>query len=301
MAINKLKYVKPIQVVDSMLVSTNVPENDYPVYVPATSYALNARVIYNHVIYESQQATNVGHQPDLVASATWWLKVSPTNRHKAFDNSTTTKTTQANLVSYRIKANKVATFVGFLAVTAQSIRVRVIDPTLGTVYDETVSMTGYAPTVGWYNFFFARRTQKTEVMFLGLPPLYAADILIDIVGPTVSVGGIVMGVPQELGLGIQYGARVGITDFSRKETNDYGDVELVVRNYARRANYNMWVPNTEIDALQNFLAEIRATVGLWIGYSDYGCTIVYGWCSDFEITIAYFDTSECSLDLKGLT
>lgn len=52
-----MKLVRPIKIGDANLVSSNVPENDYPAYSPATGYSLGNRVTITtgglHKVYES--------------------------------------------------------------------------------------------------------------------------------------------------------------------------------------------------------------------------------------------------------
>ena len=45
MSINRLTVVKPIAVVPSMLISTDVPETDYAEWAAGTTYAIDDRVI----------------------------------------------------------------------------------------------------------------------------------------------------------------------------------------------------------------------------------------------------------------
>jgi hypothetical protein len=110
-----------------------------------------------------------------------------------------------------------------------------------------------------------------------------------------------IGQQRAFGAGIQYGARVGIQDYSRKEKNDFGDTVLVERAFAKRANFDLILEKFETDQLQNFLAEIRATNALWIGSDEYESTIVFGFYKSFDILISYPTRSDCSLEIEGLT
>ena len=255
-----LKVVKPIAVTDAMLISTDVPETDYPAYAAGTTYPLGGRVIVlsNHSIYESLQASNVGHDP--LTSPTWWIRVSATNPWKLFDTSNSTQTKKSTSFTYTIKPNQAINAFAALNLTAcSSLRIRLVDPVYGTVYDKTIDLTSVPETVGWWEWFFGQRTAPTLTVSLGLPSFPAASLILDFEGGAdLAVGTVIFGQQTFLGRGIKYGARVGIKDYSRKETNDFGDVVLVQRAFAKRANFDMYLDKAQTDSVQNILSGLRA-------------------------------------------
>lgn len=303
-----LVVIKPLAITDAMLVSCNVPETDYPAYDAGVTYVAGNRVIVpaSHTVYEAIATTigadaNIGRTP--ASSPLWWVKVSATNRWRSLDTKVSSKTSQALTLSYRITPGQVVNAVAVLNCYADSVRIRVVDPAEGTVYDKTTSLLGNLRRAGWYDWFFSRRVRKSQVVALDLPSYYGADILVDVAVASgeASMGVLMIGYQQAMGDGVQYGARAGITDYSRKTVNQWGDTELIELAYAKRASFSLRVKNSEIDALQEQLAELRATPCLWVGVERYACMSVFGWSGDFEILISYAIYSDCSLDLKGLT
>lgn len=297
-----LHIVNPITITEDMIVSCNVPETDAPAYNPVTVYEVGVQVIEGHAIYKSAAAGNVGNTPS--ASPTVWTRVGPTNRHKCLDNSSSTETVQASTVSYRIKPGQVITALALLNVSGDVARVRVIDPIAGTVIDETKTLKVAIKTSSWHAWFLRRQRPRAvrQVLMLDLPVLFGSDILIDITASgDVKLGVLLLGFAEPWGIGVQYGARMGITDYSKKETDAYGDTQFVEAAYAKRASFDLVVPNTDIDALFDELADLRATPILIIGTRLYACTVIYGWVGEFEILIPYPTYSDCSLDVKGLT
>lgn len=303
MSLKTLVVVKPLQIVPAMLVSTNVAEDDYPAWSGATTYAADARVILvsTHKVYQSVAADNVGHSPDL--NDGHWLEVGPTNPWKTFDTSTSTATKRPLSISYRIKPGLGITAVAALnLVGAASIRIRVIDPVLGTLYDRTTGLAGQLIYSTWWDWHFGPRTEATQSALLDLPSAPSADVLIDIVGTTaLAVGTLLLGQQRSFSMGVKAGARVGIQDYSRKERNDFGDLVLVERAYAKRASFSMLLRASEVDTLYDFLTDVRATPCLWVGSSRFEATTVYGIYKSFDIVLSYFDYSDCELDLEGLT
>ena len=183
-----------------------------------------------------------------------------------------------------------------------SLRVRVVDPTLGTVYDKTVSLSRTPLAPGWWMWFFGERRAPTQALLQDLPSYPGADILIDITGTAeLAVGVILLGQARQFSMGVKLGACVGIQDYSRKERNDFGDVMVVERAFAKRASFSLFLVAGEVDALYQFLSEVRATPCLWIGSRCYESTTVYGFYKNFDIVISYYDYSDCELELEGLT
>jgi len=139
MSISTLAVVRPLAITPAMLVSSDVPETDYPEWAAGTTYADKDRVIKAHKVWQGVGASNVGNDPE--TSPTKWQEVGATNRWKPFDRSVSSQVAQADSISYRIKPGQAVTSLCVLNIKGgTSIRVRVIDPAYGTVYDKTVSL-----------------------------------------------------------------------------------------------------------------------------------------------------------------
>jgi len=299
--------VKPVTITDAMLTATDVAEADYAAYNAGTAYALGDRVIVTsagvHKVYESLQASNTGNDPTLAANAAWWIEVGPTNRWKLLDTSHSTQTAQASSMYYTLTPGQVVNAVAALNVVADSVRIRMTDPTDGVVYDQTTTLAGVIPDATWYDYFFGATSPSDQVITLDLPPYAAAEIRVDFAAASgdVSCGVLLLGYQTTLADGIAYGARAGIQDYSRKETNTWGDTVLAQRAYAKRAEWALRVANAQIDAVQRQLVAVRATPCLWIGSELYAITSVFGFYKDFDITISYPTWSDCSLTIEGMT
>lgn len=300
---NALKIVRPITVTDAMLVSSDVPETDHAAWNSGTSYALGDRVILTstHKVYESLQASNTNNDP--ATSPTWWIEVSPTNRWKVFDTSNSTQTAQATSMTYTLAPGvAISSFAALNLTNATSLRVRLIDGTFGTVYDKTTDLSALPPAPEWWQWFFGVRTAPTLSVATDLPAYPDAQLVIDLEGgANLAVGVFLFGQVRQIGLGIEAGARVGITDYSRKETNDFGDTVLVQRAFSKRASFDMTLERDTVDTATNYLTTLRAVPCLWIGSADYESTVIYGYYKNFEVAISYPTFSDCSLEIEGLT
>lgn len=299
-----LTVVRPVLITPEMLVSTDVPETDYPEWATGTTYASGARVILaaKHKVYQSTIDANTGHDPAAVVAEPKWLEVGSTNRWKPFDKSVNTQVVQANAISYRFKPGQAVTNVGALNIKgATSMRVQVIDAT-GVVYDRTINLRRTPVFSSWWAWFFGERRTPTQALLNDLPSYPNAEVQIDFTGTTeLAIGVLLLGQARTFALGVQMGASVGIQDYSRKEKTEFGDMVLVERAFAKRANFDLVLTAGEVDALHQFLSEVRATPCLWVGSNRYESTTVYGFYKSFDIVISYFNYSDCQLELEGLT
>lgn len=302
---NPLIVVEPVVVTDAMLLASDVPEADYPMWSAGVTYAMAARVIVTtgaHRIYESLDAGNIGNDP--ATSPGDWVSVGPTNRWALFDTSNSTSTTATSAaMSYTVRpAQGINALAALNVVGANTIRVRITHPTLGTVYDITTELASQPPGPGWWEWFFGTRSAPPLMVATDLPGIPGCDLIVDFSGTTeLSVGVLLFGEQRAIGLGVLQGVRVGIQDYSRKETNAYGDTVLMPRSFAKRASFNIPVQADQVDATVEYLTGLRAVPCLWIGSGNYASTVIYGYYKEFDVSIAYSRVSDCALQIEGLT
>jgi peptidoglycan hydrolase CwlO-like protein len=268
-----LRLLQPVIIDPVMLTATNVPETDYPEWGADTTYALGARVMraVAHKVYESVVAGNVGHDPS--AGATQWIEVGPTNRWAMFDGALGTSTVKASSIIVTIAPGTVNA-LALLDVSATSVRVQ------ATGYDRTLAV-GAGP-----------------VLFLDLPATGVA-FTVTITGTEVSVGTLLIG--KLVGLGVtEASPTAGITDFSRKEVDDFGEATIVERAWAKRMTARALIRSDATDAVVNRVATVRARPSLWIGQDQLDSLTLYGFFKDFSVEVGE-SVSMLSLSVEGLS
>lgn len=295
-----MKVVKPTPITDAVLISSNAPEADHAPYAAATDYAVGARCIYAHKIWESVQTPNVGHVPG--SNALFWALIGPTNRWAMFDSEISTQTALASPLVVTIKpsyANSLALF----GLEGSTLEIYVRDGAGGpVVYSKTLSLDGTI-IADWYQYFFEPSVQLAEVVLTNLPPYGNAHITVAISGSgTVKCGDMTVGTMYMLG-DTQFGASAGIVDYSRKDTSATGVTTLSKRGYSKRMSAQAMLSTAQINKVQRVLASLRATPCAWIGtdLAGYEPLIVFGFYRDFSIDIAYPTVSFCNLEIEGLT
>jgi hypothetical protein len=301
----------------SGLLYTNVT-NPYSEWSSGTTYSLGQTVVVgtytgsntvtvaNSGTYKSLTNSNLNNNP--LTSPTNWVRLGPTNQFAMFDNVVSSVTSGTSDITFVIKSTSVDS-VAVLNAVASKVSCAVADHSysgsyLGNVaYYRTEQLSG-SEALDWYSyFFFDEETQKTQALYLSIPKVSDGIITVKITGSgTVSAGSIIAGQIKEIGQ-TQYGVNTGIIDYSRKETDEFGNTSLVVRNYSKRMNAKVFLTNSNLNRVQRLLYSIRATPVLWIGSTDPTFEeplVVMGYYKDFDTEIAYPAHSLCNITVDGL-
>lgn len=299
-----LMILRPQVVTDAILTACNVPETDAPVWAVGTTYAVGAIVMLlsTHSLYENQVAGNVGNSPDL--NPTMWVRIRATNRWRAFDGSGSSRTAQASSISYTFLPGVSVPMLAALGLQeCSTIRVYQTDPVYGTVYDRTISPSALPISADWWEWYFGDWKGGTSIaIFDSMPSFPNATLHVDLVGTAgMVVSNILFGSPRTWGLGIGYGAKVGRQIYSRREVNNFGDIQLVKRPSAKRASFELMILASEVDAMQDAMDSIDSDVCLFIGTTMYESTVILGIFQTFDTLISYPTHSTVQIDLLGVT
>lgn len=300
-----LRILKPIPVTDSILTSSSLTETDYPAWNAATAYAVGDRVIRTttHRIYERIIAGTTATAPEIDTAN--WFEYSATNRWKMFDALVGSQSAASgSTLTVTLTPGTIFNAVALLNVAATSARVKVTNATDGVVFDTTYSMQSPPSMADYWNYFFEPIYQKTTALALDMPTYGSGttvEITISNTGGNAACGACLVGRTQTVGdMGIKTGAQIGITDYSRKERNAFGEYQVVERAWNKRSQMAMLVPNNQLDGLQSLFASLRTTPTLWVGADNYESLAIYGYYKDFSAVIAYPNHSQMNLEIEGL-
>lgn len=294
-----MKVIKQTTFQESMLVSTNVVEAE-AAWSSGTTYAKDALVYEGiHGVYQSLVNSNLNHQPSI--SPTQWVRIGPTNGRAMFDQTVSTQSESTSPIEVVLETGIIDS-LALINLDASEVQVEVKDGSGGSViYDETVNLiTG---VTDWYDYFFTEIEQDSQAVFRNIPPYGSAYVTITVTGSgTVKVGECIFGRMKALG-GTQYGASAGITDYSKKVTDEFGTTTLTQGNFNKRMNTSTYILNTNLNKVQKFLYSIRATPSVFIAsdVDDFSeALIIYGFYKDFTTEIPYPTHSICNIEVEGL-
>jgi hypothetical protein len=297
-----MKLIRPTAITDAMLTSSTAPETDHAAWAVGTAYVTGNRVILTstHRRYEALTAST-GINPS--SDPTKWLDIGPTNRWAMFDARVGTATTRTASLQ-AVLAPGAIDAVALIDTDAESATVKLTADGV-TKYTQTQTFNiGGVAIDNWFSWFFEPIGRRTTLLFLDVP-VYANGIITvtmtrDNPADTVSCGTLLVG--RQLSLGdTEHGADIGIIDYSRKETDQFGVISVVERAFAKRMTARVVMPTDSIDVIHRALASLRATPVLWIGSESFESLTVYGFYKEFSIDLAYPTVSYCSLTIEGLT
>ena len=295
-----MKLIRPTTITEGMITACNVPETDYAAWAVGTAYTVGTRCIYSHKIYECL-VDNTGYQPSGFPAK--WLDCGYDNRWRMLDALVGSQTTQANSISVTITPGIIDS-IALMDMDATSVTVTMTDPVEGVVYAESIDLVDKTFIVDAYTYFFEPIITDDTVVLLGVPAYANASIEIVISNPdgTAKIGTLVVGAKKDLG-GTRYDPTISITDYSKKDTDDFGNYTVVQRAFSKRLTCEIWLKNSQVDDIARTLAGYRASPVVWVGTDDgtFSAMIIYGFYKSFSITIPYPDDSLCSLEIEGLS
>lgn len=295
-----MRVIKPVTFVAAThLVSSTAVESASP-WAVGTTYAKDAVVDYGTHYWISLVNSNTGNQPD--TSPTQWALVGPDNTHAMFDEQVSTATSSTSPLTVVLTPGAVNA-LSLLGLVGQQVVVTVTDGSGGpTVYSKTISLDGTL-IADWYQYFYEPYVQIGEVVLTDLVPLSTARLTVALTGSgTIQIGNCAFGTQYAIG-DAEYGAGLGIIDYSRKDTDEFGVTTFVRRDFSKRLNARLMLPNSQINRVSRLLSDLRATPAVWIlaDEAEYQAGTVYGFFRDFAIEVAYPTQSFCTLEVEGLT
>lgn len=167
-------------------------------------------------------------------------------------------------------------------------------------YDEDHSLVSSEGITDWYAYFFEPIERNSDLLVQELPNVLDPVVMITATDTDdVSIGHCVVGLSRDLG-GTQYGASVGITDYSRKTQDDFGNWYLVERGFNKNGRFQVWMEKAATDFVHKLLSLYRATPIVLIGSDEYTSTYIFGLLKDWRIEISYPSHSVMSIEVEGL-
>ncbi len=301
-----MKFIRPTPITDARLTSSSVPESEHPAWDAATAYALGDRVIYQHVVYERAAAGTSATAP--AQDPVNWIAVGPTNRWAMFDQKLGTVTTAPESITVVLSPGRINS-LALLGVQASTVTIT-LQAAGATVYSASLDLDSGNSVGNWYEYFYEPIYQQTEVVITDLldaalldVPAYGEGVLTVTLarpGGSVSCALLVAGLVTDIG-GTEYGAQISIRDFSRKEADAFGNYSLVQRDYSKQLSLTVHVPRRDVDRVSKEVSRYRASNVVWIGSSEFGALVAYGFLADWSLVIENYAVSRFSAKIEGMT
>ncbi|WP_109514759.1 hypothetical protein [Pseudomonas ovata] len=280
---------------------TNVPETDQPLWSPAQAYAVGAKVMLEHRLYEALVANTNVSPTAAPTNPPKWLDLGATNRWAMFDDKMSSVTSNPESISLSVVPGRAVDALAFFGIDASSILVRVIDSYQGVIFESRVSPVITDGIDDWYAYFFSPVELSEDFVVLDVPAgsFGTIEVVISKPGGVAKAAALIFGKMARLGEAL-YGTSVGITDYSKKDRDDFGNFKIVERGFSKKAEFDVMVDTSRVGSVQRTLARYRAKPLVWIGEASYEATIIYGYYRDFNLVISGPTQSDCSISVEGL-
>lgn len=157
----------------------------------------------------------------------------------------------------------------------------------------------------WYEYFFGVINVRTDANIAVNYSSSEAILEVVLNGATyesaVRLGNFVPGRSYDIGKSL-YEATAEINDYSQKETDpETGVTTLVQGKFSKINEVDVFICNTQIDAIYKLLAGLRGRPTAWIADNDeFEMFMVYGYYSRFAINVSGVNHSFCSFEINGL-
>lgn len=220
-----MKIIRPHAVTSANVVGSNVALE--PAWAAGT-YSLGDQVRHNDILWECVIAST----DQTPGSGTDWANIGPPNRMAAFDGEVEvnkgrvleTKTTNPDLITFRIEGLPVVSGIAFFGLAATRITITATEITTGDAGSYTIDLPDQTQYEGsmwrWFFLPIERRSQFVK-LDLGIPAGVAIDISIENQGATAAVGAIVMGTVELVAVS-NPGAKWSLSGRAKKEVTTFG-------------------------------------------------------------------------------
>lgn len=232
----------------------------------------------------------------------WWLDKGMNRRWRMFDLSNSSQSSNATTIDVSVSVTGRANAVSLLNIAADTVRIIATTVVDGTIYDQTFDLVSDSGISNWYDYFFEPIIRRGDLVVTDLPVFGdpTIQVIVTAASSTVRIGTLVIGQSLYLGATI-YGARVGMQDYSRKVTDEFGNWTIVERAFAKKADFKVWMDAGKVDAAAAFLPTLRAVPCVYKGTDQYASSYIFGFFKDWNIEITTPEKSYLTLSIEGLT
>ena len=230
-----------------------------------------------------------------------WVEVSPTNKWAMFSNSTSTTSKDGGLLVVEVSSVAVANGVaGFDITGAAEVNVIATKSGIGELYNKTITLRSPPPESGWYSYLFDEVKQESSFVLTDLPAYRGSVVKFTFTGVDVCVGALISGHTTEVGI-VNYNSTLQLIDYSKKERDEFGNVNVIKRTSSKLVKFNLTIPTSEVGTAFAKIQDITTIPAVYIGLEgDTDSTRVFGYYEDYHNNITTPTVTTATLTVQGL-
>jgi len=182
--------------------------------------------------------------------------------------------------------------VGLFDIAADSATVEIVN---GPVYSSTKNLKHPDPLSDDFpNILRCVWTDLPDVDPVAYPTAFVR-VTLSAPGRLAHLGFLTVGPRTNFFACVLYGTSISITDYSRKERDTFGNIDIIERGYSNLVNYALAYDDTLLDQIRDYLASRRVALTVYVGLVDDPKTICLGYYEDFNIGLEPGPVSEGTL------
>lgn len=298
-----MHILKPITLTPSLFTANNVPVNDFAAWNAATSYTVGTKVIRTTTnrIYRNGIAGINATLPEADTSGRWFDE-GYVNAYKLIDDQSSTQTSQANSVIFTVDVGQNISSLALINLVGEQVRIQATDAGVTSIYDKTISLD-VSQISSVYDWFYEPFTQKTDHVEIYFPETYGDPVItITLSGNNAKIGRFVCAKAYEIGT-LQYGATIGIRDYSIKTTDANNVVSLTKKDNVKLMSFKLVINHSETNRINTLLRSLLSVPCVFIGHDSttYEYTIAHGFYQNFRVILSLPTVNYCELDIEELT
>lgn len=258
--------------------TTDVVEDDAPVWASGTTYGLGDEVLREHKVYVSTIAGNTGVDPLLenqnLTSARWLFK-QYSNAFRFIDGTIGNRTVSGSTVQIDVTNVSGVEAVLIVGVKATSVHVQGFDATMANVYDRFVSLSG-RDVYTFYEWFTEPIGEvQTKVSLVDVPSS-VEDLTLTFAGAAIEIGELLVGTILNAGTCLLGPTQGQVKSYSRVEFNQYGELVRVKGPTRNIMDYAVHIPRIAFSTVKGQLDELAGDIVGAIGSASRQSTVQVG-------------------------
>ncbi len=296
-------------------ISINVTES-YPEYTDSLTVSAYDSVVYKDYIWKAV----IDNPPDIPSDVSVnWVKWSVSNKYAAIDEKSHTVTTKngGDIVMVMQWAAYDSLVLGGVISSGVDIKISDhSDPTFqNPVFTHTEHSDARHCVTGWYQYFNVGRqcpvkstTADTIDTLIAIPPNIIGFIELTFhqssISNLTSVGLVLAGMGYYIGC-TMFPVGIGIEDFSRYETDEWGTTKLVRRDNRKTRLFKTWVKQIDILRIEDYIAtnllgQSVLVVGDESDHSIFHNMLILGYIQDFDVSMIKDDEQAIEFLVKEM-
>lgn len=284
------------------VVDINMPFDDYDAWDNGEPYVIGSNVTIpsTHQNYRALTNNTDKFPPDNPLD---WLYTGPSNAWRMLTMTTGADVQTENLELIQVTLNPGDVVDAVILLNCEGVSAQVVEKIGETViYDETRSLLSLPSNPSPWAWHFGERQAVKNVIIMPLPPRRGTTITIRVSsyeGQMAKIGKAIVGRSHRLGFSI-YGASAGITSYSTKSTDTFGNTKIVPRRFVGKMDLTVVLDRNIEDFTHRKLSELKDVPAVYIGHDNYDCLLILGFYNDFRVLFGDAASSYLSLSVTGI-